>query len=208
VYCKGGKHEEALEYYTQALEIFQGIYIESHPFTAAVLKNIGDVYCKRGKHEEALEYYKRVLQMRQDIYTRRNHHELAAILSSIGNVYCKQGKHEQALKHLKKALKMYQQLLEICRANYRHRDVSSTYEYTPYYIAKGIAITLNSIGKCYRAMGSDKEAVKYYEQILEIKGTRYLMEPDYFPKSTSALVNIGDIYSNLGEYSKTLTPYT
>ncbi len=110
--CYGalGKHDEALEYQTRALEIREKIRGPEHPATAASLNNVGSTYGTLGKHGEALKYATRALKIREKALGPEHPHT-ASSLNNVGVTYGKLGDHKKEREYLTKALKIREKVL-------------------------------------------------------------------------------------------------
>ncbi len=86
-----GLPSKAQEYYSQALELFQGI--NNKRGTARCLNNLGVANAERGEYEKALEYYNRALDFYKEIEDKVGE---GAVINNLGEVYRFRGEYEEA----------------------------------------------------------------------------------------------------------------
>ena len=87
VYRIQGKHEEALKYFRDALEMDRECFPENHPNIAAGLYNIGDIFGKLGHPDRALEHLNSSLEISRKISLEewpRKEVDTGACLGAIG----------------------------------------------------------------------------------------------------------------------------
>ncbi|MFY0643490.1 MAG: tetratricopeptide repeat protein [Bacteroidia bacterium] len=182
IYGEQGKFSEALEYYEQALELMEGFgdkrriagflnnmayakigldkYSESleyyeksnliyeemadQPGLAENLNNVGSVYSDLGDYAKALEYSQRSLAIAK---ADSNKSIMASALISIGKYYNRLGERKQAVESCKAGLQLSVEL-----------DI-------PFRQKTACACLYNS----YKAMGNNKDALKYHELLTSLE---------------------------------------
>ena len=140
LYGQLGKHQEALKYKLQSLNIRQELFGEKHPDTANSLNNIGGTYGQLGKHQEALKYKLQALDIIQELFGEK-HPDTATSLNNIGSTYDELGQYKEALKYQLQALDIRQELF-----GEKHPDTANS---------------LYNIGSTYSLLGQEQEALKY-----------------------------------------------
>ena len=178
-----GNAFEAIEYWTQVLEIKKAVFGDSHPSVADTLNNLGLAWSDLGENKKAIEYYEKALEMTKSFFGE-SHPSVAETLNNLGNAWSELGEK-------KKAIEYYTQALEIFKAVFgdSHPDVAST---------------LNNLGAAWSDLGEKKKAIEYYEKALEMKKS-FLGESH--PSVASTLHNLGTAWSSLGEKKKAIEYY-
>lgn len=174
-----GEYEQALKYYSQALEI--SIKRESHSHVAILKNNIGLVFKALGKYEQALELFRDALE-KDIIFYGESHPKVAIRKNNIGLVY-------EALGEYYKALDYYKQALEISINRDSHLQM---------------AIYKNNIGMVYKELSEYDKALKYFKEALEIDITNYV---ESHPNLAIRKNNIGGVHEALGEYDRAMESY-
>ncbi len=86
-----GFPSKAQEYYSRALELFQGINHKRG--TARCLNNLGVANAERGEYDKALEYYNRALDFYKEIDDKVGE---GAVINNLGEVYRFRGEYDDA----------------------------------------------------------------------------------------------------------------
>lgn len=149
IYIHLGDYAKALDYYQNALKIYEQSTNENGLATS--YNNIGLVFFKLGDHKKALDYYERSLKLRE---ASDDIHAQALTLNNIGEVYRTTKEYEKALSYYSRSLKL-------------HKDFGGTHR---------AAVSINHIGMLYFAMGDYDKALTYLGQSLSIEsqfGNRY-----------------------------------
>ena len=182
-YSAQGKHDLAIEQYTQALAIQRAALGENHPGTAMTIYNIGTAYHAQGKHALAIEQFTQALAIYRAVLGD-NHTFTASILDNIGLTFSAQGKHSLAIEQ-------YTQALAIRRAvlGDDHQDT-----------ADGI----NYIGDAYKNQGKYDLAIEQYTQALAIQRAALGDHPDV----AMTINNIGTAYIAQGKHSLAIKQFT
>ena len=180
IYYEEGKYDEALKYYNQSLEMFRENEPIDYSHIGTVLNNIGAVYQSRGKLVEAINCYKDAFEEYKRL--AREVDLMAGTLINMGSIFHAQGQSDRALAYLYRALEIYR------KASYpgNHLD---------------IATVLNNIGGVYMNKRMYEEALRYYNESLEIK--RQTM-PANHPRMDVTFDNIGNVYKALGQFDEAL----
>ncbi len=174
-----GFKQEALNYYNQALPLYQEIGAaegtrSAHSGEAGTLNNIGAVYDSIGQPEEALKFFNQALPILQEVGDRSGE---ATTLNNIGGVYLSIGQPEEALKFYNQALPILQEVGD----------------------RRGEATILSNIGLVYDSIGQPEEALKFFNQALPI-----LQEVGDRRGEAATLNNIGAVYQGIGQPEEAL----
>ncbi len=105
-----GRHDESLDYYRRALEIWKRELGNRHPRIAKVLNGIGVVLLEKGQLDEALDHYSRARDLWIDALGER-HPQVGNIVANIGNVLQSLGKYDEALEQFELALSIWEESL-------------------------------------------------------------------------------------------------
>ncbi|XWN34955.1 MAG: tetratricopeptide repeat protein [Roseivirga sp.] len=193
-HADAGRHQEALEYHEQALEIRRSLYPDqNHVEVGQSLFNVGEAYRHLGRHQEAIEvarslhkagvaygnlgqhqeslrHYEQALEMRRALYPNQNHADVAQSLNNAGVAYGRLGQHQESLRH-------YEQALEMRRALYPNQNHAD------------VALSLNNVGIACHNLGRHQEARKHYEEALAMYRQLYPTQPNHpdFKRTTDNL---------------------
>jgi len=99
------RFDKALEYYEQALAIFEEV--GKKDIVVVLLNGIGFVYDAWGQYDKAIEYYQKALAIAEKLGRKRN---IAILLNNIGNVYHSWGQYDKAIEYYQKALAIDEEL--------------------------------------------------------------------------------------------------
>lgn len=138
---KRGQYAEALDYYQNALRIFERVNNLHH--CALVLGNIGVVYKNLSDYQQSLQYYQKALEIYEQINIPLSE---AIVLGNIGILYRHLEKYETALAYLFRALAI-------------HEEHNNT---------RGVEIELGNIGNVYKDMGKYDIARSYQLRALSL----------------------------------------
>jgi tetratricopeptide (TPR) repeat protein len=210
-----GQVEQAIEYYSQALEIAREI--GDRQGEGAALGNLGSSYIILEQVKEAIKCCIQALEIARGIGDREGE---ASTLVTLGNACCSLG--PVSLGQVEQAIEYYDQALEIAReignrqgegstlanlgsACYFLGQVEQTIEYygQAVEIAREIGdrsnegIILGNLGNACRNLGQMEKAIEYQQQALKIAreiGVRW--------QEGIILGNLGNIYANVGQVEK------
>ena len=205
-----GDYAKAIDYYSQSLEIDDGIGDKKG--IAASLNNIGIVYNIQGDYAKAIDYYSQSLKIREEIGEEKG---IAASLNNIGVIYYDQGDYAKAIDYYSQSLKIKEEIGDKKGIAASLNNIGTIYKVQGDYAKaidyysqslkireeigdkNGIASSLNNIGNIYKAQSDYAKAIEYYNQSLKIR-------EDIGDKKgmASSLQNIGIIYHDQGETAK------
>ncbi|MCC5915940.1 MAG: tetratricopeptide repeat protein [Cryomorphaceae bacterium] len=186
IYRTQGNYLRALEYYQKSLAIEEEL---GHKYGFATsLSNIGNIYEDQGNYPRALEYLEKSLAIFEEIGDK---YGIASSLNTIGIIYKKQGNYPHALEYYQKSLAISEEIGHkksisgslinvgiLYKEQYKNNLALS-------YCQKGLALA-EEIGaldwqknacKClydtYLGLGKDKEALKFFEQMISLRDSIY-----------------------------------
>ncbi len=216
-YTNKGMYPKALEYYFNALQIFEEIGNKrgiSNSYT-----NIGNIYNYGSNYQKALEYYLKALKICEE--TRlpdgqlANKSGTAACYTNIGNVYFYILDYRRALKYYIAALKINEQIedkpgLAACYGNmgsvYQNMSnysLSLKYYFKDLSISKEIidkqqtALCYNNIAGSFIKMSNFEIAIQYCDSSLQI-----CIEISDLDDMRLCYQNLAIAYSKIEQYKK------
>ena len=132
-----GSHEKALDYYQQALEIYNAA--SDYLYQVYILNDIGIVEWDLERHNEALKYFEKSLALS----LKYNYPEMVGnCYSNIGSLYTDMGEYQKALPY---ELKGFEQLQQT-------GTMSS------------IVTTYSTVGDLYSRLGKHSQAMEYLDR--------------------------------------------
>ena len=191
IYNIQGRYKEALECFQESLGIKHSFYRDGlHPHIAQSLKNIAIIYHNLGQAQQmigksdlALGYYQESIKAIKKIHGDK-HLDIIEILVSIAQLYITVNQREKILECLRDGILIL-----------GHVDLKGV-------IDPNIAKLLNGIGNIYIGLGDLHEALKYFDQALNIRKKIY-KDCDHWEIADS-LTNIGLVHRVLGNYTEAL----
>ncbi len=222
--CLGelGRHEEALIYQMESLELQKSIFGNQHPRVASYLGSVGVTLGELGRHQEAFYYQKEALELRRSLFDDGHPHVVAS-LHILGMTLGELGRHEEALIYQKEALELYRSNLgehpyvaaSLCNVGGtlgelgRHEE-ALVYEKEALELSKRIfgdrhpdvAGSLNNVGVTLRQLGRFEEALIYQMESLELSKRIF---GDRHPDVAGSLDNLGGTLGELGRHEEALT---
>ncbi len=121
VYRSLSQHQQALDYFQQALKVVQKVGARSEEGTT--LSNIGGVYRLLDRHQQAWDYYQHSLKIIREIGDRDNE---AMNLSNIGELIEQKNQPELAIVFYKQSVKVFESIREGLRPLPRELQQSYT----------------------------------------------------------------------------------
>lgn len=140
-YFYQNNYKQALEHYTQALEIAK--LIEDSELISECNSEIGIVYKNQGNYNRALVYYNQAFELAKQTTDKG---WIASCQVNIGNVYKEQGFLSIAQKHYLEALKIMESLGE-------NRRIAACYQ---------------NIGDIYHQQNDNQKALEYFNKSLKL----------------------------------------
>jgi CHAT domain-containing protein/tetratricopeptide (TPR) repeat protein len=113
--------DKSIQYYEQALRIYQRLNLPKHPYYTSAYTDIARVYLLLNKNEEALSYLKQIIQ----VISENNNPYIMHIYQNISAVYMQMDSLEQANDYLKKSI--------VVLNKYYNKEVSITYAKAIFY---------------------------------------------------------------------------
>lgn len=143
VYNLSGEKEKALDYYNQALRIYQRNRKLRSVAVAPMLAGIGEIHRAQGNNQKALIYHQQALAILKRYPNSRTESYVQRYLGMIYESQAKQAK----------ALACYTRALKLNRAGKDTREE---------------AYTLNSLGHLHESSSNQQQAIAFYEQALKL----------------------------------------
>ncbi|MBH8562824.1 CHAT domain-containing protein [Nostoc sp. CENA67] len=205
-----GQYKAALEFFQQALVIYQ--QIGDRNGEALSLNYIAIVERARGDYIQALKFYNQALNIFRELGDRLNE---GTALNNIGKVYEGLGQYPQALEFYQQALAIRRQVGDKSGEGFTLGDLGSIntnlgqYPQALNFFQQSLdifrqigdqrqeALTLNSIGTYYRTIDQYPKALEYYQQAFVIFKKLGIRRGE-----GTSLNNIGDFRRNQGEFSQ------
>jgi len=184
IYFRLGEYRKALISYQESLPIHREK--SSYIGEAQTLNNMGVIYANLSQYAQALDYYQQALVIVRKLKVYRG--DEAAILNNIAALYFSLGQYPQALNFAQQASEIYQKLPSGQSTGVNTKEIELLYEslgkssLNPTFISKGLAVRAG-VGNVL-----NKEGIVRAGEAVNLN-------------------NIGQIYSNQGQYEKALTLY-
>lgn len=176
-YEEKGDYDKAIAKFTESIDKLKRGCSSDHPDIAKALQRLGDIAGGDGELEMAIEYYSEALRIRRMGFDAKLE---AESLHCLGVMTRRQGEAQLAKHFLEDAL-------EIRR---KHPDISG----------RDTAETLLDIGNCCRVLFEPKDAIRLFEQALEV-----LPEGDEF--FGTVYLAIGHVKLFFGQFSEAIEFY-
>ncbi|BAT53270.1 Tetratricopeptide TPR_3 [Nostoc sp. NIES-3756] len=176
VYVNLGNYTQALASYQQALTTLQECCSNYAGTKAAIINNLASTNFTLGQYKKSLE----LAEESANIYSRINNTEKAT-KQEIKLLYDYLGQNSQALQQI------------ASRANVGDAFGKDSFQF------QGRALNLNNIGQIYLSLGKYDQALKLYQQALNI-----YKENNYKSGIAATLNNIARINANLGKYPQAI----
>ena len=177
-YYRIGDYAKAVEYGTQAVEIYRSVLGERHPYYVGVLSNLAVYYSSLGDYAKAVEVGTQAMEIRRSVLGER-HPDYATSLNNLALNYSRLGDYSKAVEYGTQAMEILRSVL-----GEQHPDY---------------ATTLHNLVSYHFYLGDYSKAVEYGTQAMEIfRSVLGEQHPDY----TTSLNNLALNYSRLGDYSK------
>lgn len=182
IYYHQKNTDQALEYFLTSIDILKEI--GDNRRIAFSYLNIGHIYTDQDKTKQALEYFEKSLE----IYKSSNHRKgIADVYNNMGAIYLKEKGNHKALIYFTDALEIYLKIdrkLGIIRTQnniaiyyFGIKDYTKSIKYSSKSLktANELGLKLEikeasaNLYKSYEAIGKDKDALKMYQQYIEVK---------------------------------------
>lgn len=182
VYLYRGDYSRSLEYYRQALKIFE-TESDKKWWVATMLSNIGLIYLYRSDYPPALNYFQQALKIYGALGSETG---IANVRHNIGSLYFYQKDYTQALEYYQKALKTYKTLgIKTSEANtvsdlgsvyYAQKDYSGAMEYFQKAVnisealdnRSGMITALYNIGSIYSLRKDYPMSMYYFQKVMKL----------------------------------------
>ncbi|TPN87275.1 CHAT domain-containing protein [Aquimarina algicola] len=181
-YKDKGEYDEALKYYSKAININNKIIKEEgRNYGSSVYNNIGVVYKYKGEYDKALFYFRKALKENTKIRRYEHPSSVALYHNNLANTFRLRKEYNIALKYYFKALRIREKTLAP-----NHSDLADSY---------------NDIGELYIATQQYDSATFYYNKALKIRKHVYEENNMYVADSYTS---IAKLFFDQQEYSQSL----
>ncbi len=208
-------HDKALDYYNQALILFENTDDEIK--IANTLYNIGLVHKSLRNYDKTIDAFEKALIIREKIGDKT---EITKVLNNLGNAYKYKGNFDKSVSYYIRALQLIKATknkagiaktlnnIGILFSNLKDYSKSLDYFNRSLKIKMelndsiGIGGDLNNIGVVHKNIGKHQEALSYFNQSLS-----YQNKFNDHKGLTSTLNNIGNLHRILKNYADALDSY-
>jgi len=169
------KYDLALDYYKDALNIYEKIFKENNSSEIAnIYNNMGVAYENEKENMQALHYYEMALNIRKELYNDDEHPDIAYSYSNIAGVY-------DHLEEFDKAIAYYQKSIDVLKKSKgsKHKDVGLMY---------------NNIAATYYNMDELETSLSNFNQALEIMK---IFLPEDHPNIRAIIENIETVKNEI-----------
>ena len=170
IYEQLGEIQNALDVYTQSLEIWQEI--GNRQYEGSSVNNLGIIYNDLGEYEKAISNYNRAIKIQTEIGNRPS---VGIYLNNLAYAYMR-------LENYAEAEKFFRQSLEIKTEDQTNRGQRS------------VAVTLNNLGTNLSLKGELSNGVNYLQQSLAL---RRKIEDKW--GIANSLLNLGKVQAQNGQ---------
>jgi serine/threonine protein kinase/tetratricopeptide (TPR) repeat protein len=218
-----GKYDDALEDAKRALEIERRVFGPDDFRVAQTYYELGAIHYFRAEHAEALEAYRKCLEI-QSRTVGPDHPVLLGAKVGIADVYGDSGDHARALAEYESVLATMRrvrpedpdipmiqnnlggELQQLDRPEEAFQQYQLAFEDWRKRIGPGkeTITALSNMGEAKLAMGAPEEALRYYDQGLEMCGVSLGRE---HPDCARLLWGVGESYRVLGKTNEALSSY-
>ncbi len=210
VYYFQGKHLEALDYYTQSLEVFK--IIGDNSGIANLYSNIGVVYYDRGDDAKALENYLQSLKFSE---LAGDKFRILIALNNVGGVYnIKPATYDKALEYYLKALSISEELGKMEESGTICVNIGTIYfekdndEQALFYFNKSLKAYGDSEGSlnAYNGLGKIYRKEENYELALQNHQKALALAEKLNNKISivQSLMGLANVYVKKGDYPTAL----
>lgn len=188
--------DQALEYYEEALKVFQKLSIDDTNYglaVAIIYHNMAHLYALHHQKETAEDFYKKSLETQKPLMM--TYPDVEVILSQsvdtlnkMANLFIEHYEFDKAIGALEYALESSRDLVES----------------NPEYYQTDLAVSLNNLGKLHYACGHFDQAEQTFRESAELFKVLYEQEMDqaYIPNLAKIHCNIGTILQEKAEYEE------
>jgi tetratricopeptide (TPR) repeat protein len=216
-----GKLEEALTWYTQALQRAEQTIGPTSPLTLAIVQHIAKLHVEQGLYDVAVTEYKRVLEALDA--KKKNHPRTLKIRYQLALVYTEQGDHATALELLQKVREAREKspslgpshaatletLESIAKIHERQEKYVEALDVQQLLLERKAASlgqnhrstleTLDAMASVYERQGRYLEALSCHEMVLD--GLSKLFGTAEHPWTFGIVARMGGVFLHLGQYA-------
>ncbi|XP_019627919.1 PREDICTED: uncharacterized protein LOC109472576 [Branchiostoma belcheri] len=190
------KYRLAINYYSEALKEDGNTAVDKMDLFLA----LGDAWNNVGNFKTAMCYLEQALQIHRSIYGYQNK-ENSDIINYLGMTCHYLGDYNKAISYYKQALQMKESIYGQTSA---HPELT-TPRLSIYNAAHPFSI-LNNIGLSCVLLGDFRQAIGYYQQVLQ-SCKRMYGENTAHRETAIVLNNLGQAWQGMGDYRKAISYY-
>ncbi|XP_062504030.1 nephrocystin-3-like [Corticium candelabrum] len=182
-YRDSGKLEKSLSFMEEGVAISRSCYSSSHPSLALAIYHLSFTYELLDRKDEAWKLAREALDI-ANVSLPSSHPQLAKYMNQVGRCCLSRGDSNEAIVWHKKSHQLLQQLPSSSKGD----DLFAT--------------TLNDLARAYQRDGKYDEAIKTYEESLELEGR---CDDGNLVGMSTILMNLGCCYRASGKLEKGLS---
>ncbi len=178
-----GNDSEAIENFTNAIAIFEDLYINTKDQVIAlqladVYNRIGGVFVTTGNRLNAIENFQKSIALQEKLFEKNPSvaTNLATSYRNMGLTYIKVNIRSQAIKYFEMAIKLHEELF--------NKDPNPQ-------TANSLAESFSARGSCYIEDNDLTQAIKYLEKAIKL-------QEEYIKQDSSIAVYLAESYSAIG----------
>ncbi|MDQ6662509.1 MAG: tetratricopeptide repeat protein, partial [Chloroflexota bacterium] len=179
IYLDQGKFLDAELHLRHAIALFEATHGLLTPWTAVVLRTLGELYYIQGKYAEAEKYFHLALKICMLTLRGGEDLQIASTLYCLARVYMAQGEYAEAQHLLQQSLKIREQLSSDNQAL--------------------VAESLNGLATLYTLQGSHEEAKPLFQRALTIQ--EQVFGPEH-PNVAESLNGLALLYYSQRQYTE------
>lgn len=182
-YYEQAQYDEALKYFSKALNMNQAVLGENHANTAESYSHLGLLNISLGKYDQALPFLLKALEIREAVFGE-NHAHTATSYNNLASLYDAKKEYDQALSLHKKALSIREETF-----GKSHPDTAASY---------------NNLALLYESLDMHDEALQLQKKALEICEKSL---GENHANTAKSYNNLASLYDARGEYDQALPLY-
>lgn len=199
-YNRLGDYKRSLDFHYKALKIYREIHGDIHPVLIKILLGVANSLLNMNEIDKSKLYYEDSLNMTIHLYGEKNNIlEIGKAFSGLGNVYLEKSDLKKSLEFHKKSIEIFQELNNTTMQTEIEDKKKGENDENIGLFSLEIAMEYNNIGKIYEKANDNNEAIKYYEESLDI---RKKILGDFHPEVVLSLKNLANINEKIGQKGK------
>lgn len=212
IYRLQKKDNEALDYYMRGQEYRVRVFGDDNECMVKSFIRLSLYYEEKGQHEKALRYCDMMVKIGEKREQDMNKELLFELYATVGSMYLKIGQYEKAILYHKDALKVCEEIFgsehplaaklydDMGHANLEMRNLDMALEcyneglrIKMKVIEEGchvdMGVSYENIGKVYKAMGKDSDAIENFKKAIDIRRLKCGEEDDVVSDQLGQQVN-------------------